>query len=700
MKTKIFLLILLCQLFLNAYATNSLRIIDPQCLWCNSYNASIKKAELEITPRGGFIENKLYLTVGLANPFTDPNLQLEIVLDFMLPGNSLIIDSWLWIDNVPKQSEILDRWTASTIYEQIVNRRKDPSLLVKNGSNSYTINIYPLKPNETRKFMITYLTPMKISGNKVLCDYPSGILTSSSTNVSMLYVFAYPNETFDHPAVEKNSASFSPIQRDDSRVCYTTHIPYAYFGKAKLSFTDTKPNPVKLFRYHSDNDGIYQISFVPSQCLSQETTSQKICFLIDFNKSSFTGTKAGLTSILSENLTGLCTEKDSFNVIFSNLSLVQAFDNWKPVTPVNLAEAFQNTVLSDYSNLIQLLVKGINFINNSGGNGKIVLLSNSTDRKGIEESNEILNDINILNSNNIPIDVIDYNQYWTYYEWIGNTYYFNNSYLLSNIARTNKGEYISFYENTSGMTISDLLTSVLEDVTSETIDNMDVYTDVSDGFCYGRMNFSSGSFTRYKMNNAVHQIGKYNGSFPITIEISGELNSRLIHNEFVLDEQEITETDSVLNTIWAGLNIANLESEVQNSQIINDIIYQSIENHVLSMYTAFLCLEDTIPLCEDCGDELPEMTHSDQIVLDEQIEAFPNPFSYQIRILLKTTDKFLSLEIYNLMGQLVKEFPNNDGQEEFYWDGICDNGSEAKPGIYLLVARYDDKVVRVKIRKI
>jgi hypothetical protein len=173
MKTKIILFIVLTHLFFISYSTNNLRIIDPQQGWWYSYS-SIKTAELEITPKCGFVENNHYLTMGLSDPFIDANLQLEIILDFGLPANSLVTDSWLWINGIPKQSEIFDRWTASNIYEQIVNRRKDPSLLVKNGLNQYAINIYPLKPNETRKIKITYLTPINLSGNNIICEYPSG----------------------------------------------------------------------------------------------------------------------------------------------------------------------------------------------------------------------------------------------------------------------------------------------------------------------------------------------------------------------------------------------------------------------------------------------------------------------------------------------------------------------------------------------
>jgi hypothetical protein len=194
-----------------------------------------------------------------------------------------------------------------------------------------------------------------------------GILGASPTPLSKLTVFAHPNGTFSNPAIQNSTSSFAPFQSADYGECFRAQILNADFGKAKIIFNDTNTSPVKFYRYGSNTEGFYQLSFVPSNSFNQEVSSQKICYLIDFDKSYFKGTKSQLTSILSGNLTGTYTENDSFNVIFSNLTLEKAFDNWRPVSTTNLTEAFNGAQLSDYSNLIQLLVRGINFINNSGG---------------------------------------------------------------------------------------------------------------------------------------------------------------------------------------------------------------------------------------------------------------------------------------------------------------------------------------------
>ncbi|HPS13529.1 MAG TPA: VIT domain-containing protein, partial [Prolixibacteraceae bacterium] len=498
MKSKNYLLFLFLLISSYSFANNSLRIIDPQGSWWYNYSPTIKNAELAVKPIGGFIENDLTLEIGLEAPFSQNDLKLEIILDFSLPENSMVTDSWLWINGVPKQSEIMDRWTASNIYEEIVNRRKDPSLLIKNGDNQYTINVYPLNPNETRKFRITYLTPIEYAGNMIYCQYPSGILKTSTTSLSKLTILAIPADKFKTPSILYGSASFSSYNDSEYGNCYKAQIPNAEFGKAQIAFTNTNTNPLKVYQYKEG--GYYQLSFTPSEVFNIESSSEKICYLIDYDENYLVTSKNDLLSILKNNLTGNYTQKDSFNIIFSNLSLNPVFENWKPITAQNLNEAFNNPTLTNYSNLVPLLAKGITYINNSGGKGKIVLLSNNAIFQGVDNSNNILKDINNLNTNNIPVDVINYmDNYYNYY-WIGSTYYYGNSYLYTNIARTNSGQYLTFYDQTGNNSFSELLRNSLISVSNQAINNVDVYTNLENGYCYGRMNYTSSGFQNYSMN--------------------------------------------------------------------------------------------------------------------------------------------------------------------------------------------------------
>jgi len=155
--TGLFLLLFLfCAT--GVIAQNSLRVLDPQQSWYN-YQGTIDEATISVSPKGLYSQISMYLTFSAPSTYFNSDTQIEAVLNFELPENSFITDSWLWIGDEISKGIILDTWTASSIYEGIVNRRRDPSILFKRGQRNYELRVYPLKTTEPRKVRVTYMVP-------------------------------------------------------------------------------------------------------------------------------------------------------------------------------------------------------------------------------------------------------------------------------------------------------------------------------------------------------------------------------------------------------------------------------------------------------------------------------------------------------------------------------------------------------------
>ncbi|MFK7936588.1 MAG: VIT domain-containing protein, partial [Saprospiraceae bacterium] len=169
-------------LFLLAFqfltAQNDLYVNNPQEGW-HFEQGFIDEAELHIKPKGIYMEYGLYLTMSIPEDYFDPSSQLEIVMNFTLPEEAHIIDSWLWVEEDIVRADIIDRWTANQIYEDIVDRRQDPSILFKNGQGQYQLRIYPLFSDGSRKVKITYLMPTRWEDGKVQVDLPNELLRTS-----------------------------------------------------------------------------------------------------------------------------------------------------------------------------------------------------------------------------------------------------------------------------------------------------------------------------------------------------------------------------------------------------------------------------------------------------------------------------------------------------------------------------------------
>lgn len=702
MKTKLTLLFLAIIISGSTFAYNYLQINNPQS-W-GRYNGVINNAEITVRPVGGFVEYELTLTISGQQPINESaDAQLEIVLYFDLPSNSMITDSWLWINDVPQQADILDRWTASAIYEEIVNRRKDPSLLVKEGANQYKMSVYPMKPTESRKFKMVYLSPAKYLGKNLVVEIPSNILKLSTTNLSKVSTYIIPNDFFGEPKSDNSKIKFSSATHPDFGACTKVDIHNEAFSNHGILLTANDEDQIKIAQYGDDTEGYYQLSFVPSDLVPISDQSKKICYMVDFDKNYTTQDPSTFLSKLAQNIQSTIGEQDYFNVIFSKISPSPYFSEWMPATAENIEMAFSNSTVVQYSNLISLLGTGLDFVNKNG-DGSLVLVTNNCTYNSIEGANEILADIKKLNVNQNAINIIDFAESHYYYTWTSNSYYYNDGYLFTNLSRQNSGEYISFYSNYNGSNFYSLLEEAVDLVAGQKINNIDIYTGNENGFCYARINVSNTLSNSFTYNKPIHHLGKYSGGMPTNLELAFEMNGELYHYQADLRNYKVMKDDSIVKTVWNGLDMFNLEKQGYSNLIVNEIIGRSIENRILSNYTAFLCVEQPVETCDDCGevqdpDNGEVITEVDKQKLTESIKTYPNPFTTQIQIELPSNEEVLELKIYNISGQCVKTFEVEANQYAFFWDGTDDNGNQLKDGIYLIKAVYQNNVITTKVMK-
>ena len=204
MRKTILLTILIFAALLNTNAWNNLRIIDPMNPWYD-LPSKITKADITFHPKGTFIEVGMYLTFATDEEEPDSTVQLEAIYNFDLPANAMISDSWLWIEGEPEKALILDRWTASAIYEGIVERRRDPSILTKIGPTSYELRVYPLTSNMPRKVKITYLVPANWSASQVTVPMPITQLMVGWSFADEVSIFTQTDTVWENPVIKADS---------------------------------------------------------------------------------------------------------------------------------------------------------------------------------------------------------------------------------------------------------------------------------------------------------------------------------------------------------------------------------------------------------------------------------------------------------------------------------------------------------------
>ena len=690
-----------------AHGYDQLWIQHPQQTW-RSGQGTIEEAVISIRPQGVYMEYGLYLTFsarGLSFTATD---SVEAVFTFDLPAEAIVHDLWLWVDDQIVRALILDRWTASSIYENIVKRRRDPAILFKNSATSYVLRIYPMKGNAQRKIKLTYLMPAQWSATAVSAALPTNLLRVSKNPLAKFHSLFWPQQDWQNPRlVEFPSTVFTAMEDTAFGFYKYAVIPAAAVATA-LNFALDSPmrNGVYVSRYSTGNGGFYQLAFLPVQAL-QLAPRRKVAILFDYLAGKSTVTTSDVLNGVKNMLRGQFASADSFNLIFSNLNVRRAGRTWFPNTPAAVDQAFANVgpdPLASYSNLPALLANGIDFVKQNGNNGSLLLVANSDQLGDYRVANPLLTDLLKRMSPALPIHVADFTNTGASSYNNGGRIYYGNEYFYQNLTQRTYGNYVTIRNAGS---FSGMLTAVTQTLTGF-IEAFDFYTTLQNGFCYGRYNPGTTEATVY-LNRPILQVGKFNGEFPFVVQASGIYNQQTFSKTLTITD--VRRSDTLAVEIWTGNHLAALEAQPQNNNLIKQIIETSLRERVLSRYTAFLALEpsDTVKACRDCKDESRLISAVDsrkkEADDDSLLWAYPNPFNAATTITvrlpgnMKTTD--VSLKVYNLIGQVVRTFDlfanPNQRTYQFTWDGRNDAGQAVGTGAYFLVLKTPARRTTLKL---
>lgn len=699
-----FFFLCFCQITKAQSDYAHLWVSEPRQSW-RSFPCDIEEASLTVKPHGIYTEIGMYLTFSAkSQPFSQKD-SLEVGMNFTLPEGSIVHDSWLWINNEIIKADILDQWTASAIYEEIVSRRQDPSILKKISDNSYELRVFPMAAKESRKVKISYLVPAEWSSNNVTSLLPTNILNASNFPVNKVNIRVWLEEGWNNPQLLNFAGNYFKQQTDSVLGSFwEADIPGIDF-KDNIGLMVQAPlnNGVYLSRFKESK--VYQLVYFPNEALREsDLDNQKLAVLIDYNqaiKSRNVSTDQWLELIKLELINNL-DGRDSFNVLISGLNVTQISDNWMPATKEQIELVFNdlidNASFPNYNSLPALLGAGIKFVKQVGGGG-ILLFSNGTDEGKNGIANGILDDVvKAIGDDDIPINVADLQNSFFVQQYINGIRYYNNEYLYINLASLTAGVFLSSRNCCSSET--QIVGRMFDELTAIR-GSIDFHTTLKTGFCYERYQPGRTSTTSRNLNKPIFEVGKYNGNFPFIVDVAGELNGNIFQDLVEIEDAAVLNSDSLNQEMWVGQKIFELENSIDDNRTITEIIELSIKERVLSLYTAFLALEPSRggEVCKDCQDESGGSTvavdNSEELDSTIIVNIFPNPFNEVVTIEVDHDGKLhpedLSLSVHNGAGQIVKSFSPqvfaHSSEVTFQWNGHHDDGGALPGGVYFLVLK-------------
>ncbi len=717
MKNRTLLLPLLTLLLFSvtAFATDYLRVQDPKSTWRYG-QGTIEQAVLSVRPVGIYMEYGLYLTFsarGLGYAHSDT---MEVQFQFDLPPGSIMYDSWLWIGDTIIRGEIMDKWTAESIYEEIVNRRRDPSILYKRSDTQYELRIFPMLGDESRKVKITYLAPAQWGSKNVTALLPTNLVRTSKNPVTGLSVLSWPGGEWVNPKfAEHEDIPFVPEYDSTNGDHYRADLPWGTFPNP-THFSVDAPLSDGLFvnSYDRGDGGYYQLVLLPSEALDL-TSKRKTAVLFDYTPSNSSVTTAELLSTVRSALHSTFTARDSFNLVFSQASIHRASETWLPADSATIDSVFAalgSNPIASYSNLPSLLANAIDFVQANGGAGDMLLLSNSDQFGGSAAANQLLTDLRDLMTEIIPAHAIDYQTTNFSYNWIGGRYYYGNEYFYTNLTRLTGANY-SLMRNGQpyySMTPFSVVVPTAFQAIGGFISSFDLHTTVSGGYCYSRIDAGVPGGVVY-LDRPILQTGRYYGNFPMTVEVSGLYADSVFSVDIEIDDTSAQPNDSLSQESWVGNYIRQLEQQQQTNDVVSEIVGASVSERVLSVYSAFLCLEPSRggEVCYDCLDESGEVVAVEDTLADAEtdslLRAYPNPFNssttIRLRVPASTDIASASLRIYDVLGREVREFDlgaaSPGGSMDIVWNGTDGQGTPANSGVYFAVYRSAGGIQTLKL---
>ncbi len=716
MKRSLLFCFLCTLVSFTTFSQNILNVNVPEWGGWSNYPANIVEAEFQVEPKGLYMEVGMFLTISAPEQMFSNWDTLEIVLDFNLPSEAIIHDSWLWMnDSLIVKADILDISQATEIYEDIVDRNQDPSLLYKKDNGGYQIRIFPLAGDESRKIKITYLTPAIWEEDAVSTWLPFDILNASEVPLESARIISVHDEQWGAPYLKgAEDVVFQSTVDPDMGTVWIYQLDHTLFS-SPIQFAVESPllNQSTYFKIQEgENESFFQMAYQPS-LQEYNTLEKQVVVVFDHDASMAKVNKSQLFGVVKEELLKNFQDNDQLNFVFSGLNSNLVSEDWISGHPDSLNAVFAalgDDPISDNSDLLASIETAIGFIQSNDGVGEILVLCTNSS----SYLNGYVNEIeSAIGGDDITIHMVNYQTEEYYWEsvWDGpDEVAYLNKYFFQELTSMTGGSYFNLPE--SNMFLWELITSSIQSFNAYQFP-FDVNFNFSGGFVYDTY-FQTSNQQSQAPNKPVLQVGKIVGDMPLSFDYSSFIDGNLTNVEVAINEAEAMFNDTLMREMWYGNHLQYLESTAVNAFEIQEIVEQSISERVLSKYTAFLALElsqggepcincwsynDVIlPLVEELPDE-------EEIIM---VSASPNPFETNCQIVVELKNSngvgFVELAVFDHLGRLLKK-DKVDAVEgssilTYHWDGRDLNNQELAPGIYYVQIKSGTNIQTTKLIKI
>ena len=697
------------------YSQNYLRVGDPdnwetpasnEPLW-ESYLAHGQLEDVTIIaePQGIYTEIGFYATISQGPDAWSWQGEYEIIWQFDLPGNTIIHDSWLWIEQDIIKADVVDFWTALETYEDIVDRNEDPSFFYQLVDGRYEIRIYPLFEGESRRIKMSFLVPTSWDTQSIASNLLQNLLQSTDYPPETVAIGMPVNELWLSPNL-KIGNNLTPLSDTvtggTGDLLHYIEVSGSEFVSAEnielIVDAPLTDNKAFLSTYTDGGENYYQLAFLPDWASNTQSQSKKSLFLLDYDNFKTSLTKEEFITYLQTALGAHLSESDEINAaVMTNNGIRFLSNTWWEYESVLFADTLESLLNEqDDSDLEQLLSLGFGWAQNQNEIDQIYLFAANDEFVYPPAADEVFLSLENLLNADVPLTLLDYQNENVSVIYYNNEAYHGNEYFYQILSSAFSQSETIIYRN-SNEEYSDILAQLFPALEFPT-GIMDYTTTLTNGIAYQRFSINDVEVNS-ENNGIILQTGKYLGDFPMNINASLITSTGQFYNiSTTIDSEDILVGDTLMKEMWYGPYLTSLVAQVGSNEDREYIIEQSINERVLTRLTAFLALEPDQggEPCIGClynnGEIILISVHEQFIVEDAEIVVTPNPSTdlATIRLVYKgaLNPKDWTATIFDSSGRAVSSlnlFNVKDNVLEWQWT----IGNEINAGIYFCKIRSD-----------
>ncbi len=525
----------------------------------------------------------LLATTTVDQEFYNPNnSRLEGYYLFPLPAGAAIKNFSMWIDGRETRAELLDAAKARNIYEDIVRRLRDPALLEYDGRGVFKVRIFPIEARSKKRIKISYHELLEKDNGAIAYQYPLNTEKFSAKAIESVVITLNIESIVPLAAIHCPTHPVSITRRGASRAMVV------YESSHSLPDTDFKifitPQTGRLgfslLTYREPGlDGVFFLSASPGlSAAADEVSAKDITFVLDTS-----GSMAGRSLEQAKGALRYCLDRlnrgDRFNIIRFATEAESLFQEMRPAAAGNLHQArdfIDHWRAAGGTNCEEALQLALAASPAANRPSLIVWITDGKPTIGETGEEALLGKIEQANRGRSRIFPVA----------IGSDI---NTHLLDKIAEQTRTfrTYIAASEN-----IENGIARFYDKIQSPVLSavRMTVSGKVRVNQLYPR------EMPDLYRGSALTVCGRYQGSGPAVIEITGQVNGRSQRFVFHADFPTRRWQHDFLPRLWAARRVGFLLDQIrlhgENRELVDEVTRLARLHGIITPYTSYLIVED------------------------------------------------------------------------------------------------------------